>query len=137
MTEKHEKYSIQNMIDVLNNTRISYLEMQYHIKDESLIRERHQMLTQGKNIISRSPFIEATPVYEQSKSFQNIDLPPIVKETLVKLSALNLGIYSKPYHHQLEALQLFFNQNKDLIISTGTGSGKTESFPHTRNLSDG
>ena len=128
MTGKHEKYSIQNMIDVLNNTLISYLEMQYHIKDDSLIHERHQMLTHGKNIISRLPFIEATPVYEQSKSFQQADLPAIVRETLVKLSNLNIGIYSKPYHHQLEALQHFFNQNKDLIISTGTGSGKTESF---------
>ena len=128
MTGKHEKYSIQNMIKVLNNTLISYLEMQYHIKDESLIRERHQMFSQGKNIISRLPFIEATPVYEQSTLFQNADLPTIVREILVKLSDLNIGIYSKPYHHQIEALQLFFNHNKDLIISTGTGSGKTESF---------
>lgn len=123
-----EKYSIQNMLAVLNRTFIAYLEMQYHIKDESLIRERHQMLTQGENIISRSPYIEATPVYEQVQSFQNVDLPNIVKDTLIKLSDLNVGIYPKPYHHQVEALHAFFNDHKDLIISTGTGSGKTESF---------
>jgi ATP-dependent helicase YprA (DUF1998 family) len=102
-----EKYSIQNMLAVLNRTFIAYLEMQYHIKDESLIRERHQMLTQGENIISRSPYIEATPVYEQVQSFQNVDLPNIVKDTLIKLSDLNVGIYPKPYHHQVEALHAF------------------------------
>ncbi|KPA09466.1 DEAD/DEAH box helicase [Candidatus Magnetomorum sp. HK-1] len=130
MKEKNmsEKYSVQNMVEALNSTFTAFLEMQYHIKDESLIRERHQMLTQGKNIISRLPFIEATPVYKQLKSFKNVDLNPIVKKTLIKLSTLNVGIYPKPYEHQVEALKAFFNDNKDLVISTGTGSGKTESF---------
>lgn len=38
------------------------------------------------------------------------------------------GIPSVPYAHQSEALEAFFRDDKDLVISTGTGSGKTESF---------
>jgi len=45
------------------------------------------------------------------------------------LSNLKLGLFARPYIHQAEALELFFsNERPDLIIATGTGSGKTECF---------
>ena len=40
----------------------------------------------------------------------------------------SIGIFPHPYMHQAEALQAFFKEGKDLIVSTGTGSGKTETF---------
>jgi ATP-dependent helicase YprA (DUF1998 family)/Zn finger protein HypA/HybF involved in hydrogenase expression len=38
------------------------------------------------------------------------------------------GIPRLPYFHQAEALELFLNEDRDLIVATGTGSGKTETF---------
>jgi len=51
-----------------------------------------------------------------------------VADILKDLEADGLDIFDPPYKHQADALQAFFNDDKDLIVSTGTGSGKTEIF---------
>jgi len=122
-----EDYSVQHVVETLKETLISYLEMQYHIKDISLIKERRQLLDQEGTVFQR-PFVESTPIYEQGEPYAETDIPQQVKETLTKISALNVGIYPKPYRHQTEALKAFLTDKQDLIVATGTGSGKTESF---------
>jgi len=123
-----DQYIIHNIIESLNKTLISYLEMKYHIKDESLIQQRHKLLTRKKNIVYRPPYVEATPIYKQLKSYKDLDINPIVKQVIISISTMNVGIYPTPYKHQTDTLKAFFNDQKDIIISTGTGSGKTESF---------
>lgn len=43
---------------------------------------------------------------------------------------MGLGLYPRPYEHQSQALTAFLGDEEaaDLVIATGTGSGKTESF---------
>ena len=55
------------------------------------------------------------------------DIPENVREVLLKLVNANLGIYSTPFEHQVRALTGALD-GKDLFVSTGTGSGKTECF---------
>ena len=43
------------------------------------------------------------------------------------LSAADLGVYPAPFTHQIEALEAAV-AGKDVFVSTGTGSGKTECF---------
>src|SRR5262249_4010602 len=53
------------------------------------------------------------------------------RELLKTLSGLkdpSVGIFPKPYVHQVGALEAFLGRGEDLIVSTGTGSGKTETF---------
>ena len=38
-----------------------------------------------------------------------------------------MGVFTSPFKHQIQALEAI-NQGKDLFVSTGTGSGKTECF---------
>ena len=45
----------------------------------------------------------------------------------VTLSKKGLGVHRSPYTHQLRALEAF-DSGKDVFVSTGTGSGKTECF---------
>lgn len=125
--DKTEDYSVQHVVEALKETLISYLEMQYHIKDTSLIKERRCLLDQKGTVFQR-PFIESTPIYEQGAPYAEIDMPSPVKEILSQLVDLNVGIYPKPYRHQTEALKAFLTDKHDLIVATGTGSGKTESF---------
>ncbi|TGO03330.1 hypothetical protein PN36_08270 [Candidatus Thiomargarita nelsonii] len=122
-----EDYSVQHVVEALKATLISYLEMQYHIKDTSLIKERRRLLDQEGTVFQR-PFIESTPIYEQGTPYDKIDIPQPVKKILTQLTKFNVGIYPKPYRHQTEALKAFLTDKHDLIVATGTGSGKTESF---------
>ncbi len=106
----------------------SYLEAQYHIRDEGLIRERRRLLEEP-GAVAQEPFVESTPVYELGRAYSDLDIPDAAKGALSELSGLSLGLFARPYVHQAAALESFFGRNPaDLIVATGTGSGKTESF---------
>jgi DEAD/DEAH box helicase/MrfA Zn-binding domain/Helicase conserved C-terminal domain len=105
----------------------SYIEAQYHIRNESLIRERRRLLEEP-GAVSQKPFVESTPVYELGRPYAELSIPEPAKRILASLTDLDVGIFRKPYVHQATALEAFFTDPRDLIIATGTGSGKTESF---------
>lgn len=106
-----------------------YLESAYHVQNESLIEER-RLLLEEEGAISQEPYVEATPSYQTGQGYDELPTPDVVKNILTNLAALepSVGIYPKPYAHQAEALLAFFTSDDDLIVATGTGSGKTETF---------
>lgn len=104
----------------------SYIEAQYHVRNEALIKER-RLLLEEDGAIAQVPFVESTPVYELGQPYDQLALPPAVAKTLRTLAEAKLGLFARPYVHQAQALQRFF-AGSDLIVATGTGSGKTESF---------
>lgn len=126
-----EDFGVRRVVKELDETLRSYLEAQYHIRDESLIRERNRLLT-NPEIISQVPFVESTPVYEFGRPYSELDIPGPAKNLLTRLSSLSpgVGVFERPYKHQAEALEGFLKpkRSNDLIVATGTGSGKTESF---------
>jgi len=62
------------------------------------------------------------------ETLRELGLPNEVVDLLKNLEDDDLDIFDPPYKHQADALQSFFNDEDDLIVSTGTGSGKTEIF---------
>ncbi|GIO19703.1 hypothetical protein J18TS1_28030 [Oceanobacillus oncorhynchi subsp. incaldanensis] len=125
------KYSIDAVSDSLTNKLKEYLETQYPLTNPEIQQKRRRLLNEP-NLLSTTPFIESTPVYKQGKSYENMDIPNAAKEIMTNLSQLepSVGVYSAPYEHQQKAMEHFLNNNDDIIVSTGTGSGKTESFLH-------
>jgi ATP-dependent helicase YprA (DUF1998 family) len=122
------EHGVHATVRRLTESLRSYLEAQYHIRDEGLIRERRRLLEEP-GAIAQEPFVESTPVYELGRPLSELQIPEAAKRALIELAGLNLGLYALPYVHQVAALEAFFGRNPaDLIIATGTGSGKTESF---------
>jgi len=126
-----DTYSLSNLSRALPETLKQYLEAQYHIWDENLVAERRRILdTPG--VIYQPPYIEATPSYVLGKPYEQLRLPAEVRALLSAAAADGrTGIPPKPYAHQEKALEAFFRNDPppaELAISTGTGSGKTESF---------
>lgn len=122
------QYSLRNVAAALPETLRQYLEAQYHISDESLVADRKRLLTEP-GIISAEPHLEATPSYVSGASYDALALPREVSTLLTAASTVSTtGIPRVPYLHQASALEAFFRDKQQLVISTGTGSGKTESF---------
>ena len=121
-------YSIDTVNTQLSEILRQYLEADYHIWDESLIRSR-RLLLDYKNTISSDPRLEATPSYLTGKRFDQMNLPRPVIDLLVSASKIkNAGVYLSPRKHQQGALEEFLGFGNEIIVTAGTGSGKTESF---------
>jgi ATP-dependent helicase YprA (DUF1998 family) len=125
--ETTPEHGVHATADRLTESLRSYIEAQYHIRNESLIRERRRLLEEH-GAVSQVPFVESTPVYELGSTYAELEMPQPVKTVLTRLAELDVGLYPRPYVHQTKSLEAFFSRHADLIVATGTGSGKTESF---------
>ncbi|PLR92038.1 DEAD/DEAH box helicase [Bacillus sp. T33-2] len=124
---ENQAYGVFTLAEALHQTLKSYLESAYHIRDKSLIAERLKLLGNVGNIV-QEPYVESTPSYEIGRSFSELDIPYPAKNALNEISKLQVGVYPRTYKHQAEALEVFLGEKNDIIVATGTGSGKTESF---------
>lgn len=118
--------SIRKVSDELVQHHRRYIESQYHLHHPRLLRERRQLMDEQE--IATEPWVEASPAYVFGDALTDLDLPPEVTSILKDLESAGLDVFDPPYQHQADALESFFAENQDLIVSTGTGSGKTEIF---------
>lgn len=116
-----------------------YFETMYRFKDLSLDNKKNTVLLQDDNLL-KEPYCELLPKYESTGK----DLKDLCDPVSGDYYALNPGIRPlpdlflefvtgglmdyKPYRHQFEMLCKGYGKGHDVLITSGTGSGKTESF---------
>src|SRR5690606_27676854 len=121
-------YSARNVFDGMKGTLHRYLEAQYHIWDESLIEGRKRLL-ESEGVTFQEPRIEGTPFYVAGNTYAQMTIPSAAKTVLELASEQKgTGIPQLPYKHQMDALESFLGRGEEIIVATGTGSGKTECF---------
>src|SRR5690606_13056299 len=112
----------------LKDTLCTYLETAYRISNQTIVDERAQLLRE-RAVVSQTPFVETTPLFEQTTLLRDLKLPAIPRE-LVELAGIGLSVGKRPlYRHQEEALRAAWDEAgtrpRDLLVASGTGSGKT------------
>ena len=112
----------------LRDELANYIRTQYFGKSQLLMSALDKEL-EKEGVLFQKPFIESSPAYvTEENGIQNSEiLPDWIKDYFHELSKADLGIFPTPYEHQRVALEDYF-QGKDIFVSTGTGSGKTECF---------
>lgn len=124
--------TIKETIEKLHGSLSDYIEATYHISAPSLIAQRKRLLKRD-GVVHRTPYLESTPKYQTGDPFAEMSgLPPAALSLFERLSTpegkLPRLIYDPPYKHQADSLRHNLIDGKNLVIMTGTGSGKTESF---------
>ncbi|GAA1110941.1 DEAD/DEAH box helicase [Nesterenkonia jeotgali] len=126
-----ETPTIAETIEDIQAALRDYIEATYHIGHPQIVDQRQKLLRQ-EGVLFKAPYIESTPRYQANRRFEDLDLDPAILELFTQLTqqgeGLNRLLYNPPYTHQAEALQQASRRGKSLAITTGTGSGKTESF---------
>ncbi len=114
--------------EIENNFKslLAYIESAYHISDEKLLQQRETLLQQ-EGVLSQLPYIESTPKYLQGQRFAELNISPEARNGFIALSKSKL-LFDPPYRHQSQALESVLTDRKSIIVTTGTGSGKTECF---------
>ena len=124
--------TIQQSIEQLHGALRDYIEATYHISARSLIDRRKELLD-VPGVIHQVPYLESTPRYKTGKCFSELTgLPPAALQAFNAVSQeqgnLPKLIYDPSYMHQSESVKGSLIDRRNLVIMTGTGSGKTESF---------
>ncbi|TMR40480.1 DEAD/DEAH box helicase [Actinomadura geliboluensis] len=126
-----EAPTIAETIAEIQAALCDYIEATYHVGHPAVIEQRRQLLT-TEGVLFKAPYIESTPRYRTNRRFAELDLDPQVQPLFglltQKMGDLDRLLYDPPYTHQAEALEWTSRDGKSLAITTGTGSGKTESF---------
>lgn len=109
----------------------SYIEATYHLSNPNVVELRRRLLEQGG--IAQTPYIESTPTYIGDRKYDSLALDRTVREFLTHLASKPAGqiLFDPPYEHQARALEATLAADAGgtgIVITTGTGSGKTESF---------
>lgn len=107
-----------------------YIESAFPLRSDALAAERRQLL--GKNeILTQPPLIETVPVYETVPDLTLQEAGRRLSAGYEDLHEFAAGLIPqnrKLYTHQWESLQNVLVHKKDIVVTTGTGSGKTECF---------
>lgn len=120
-------YGAKYVHESLKKELKNYIIAQYFGKNELLISSVDKKLDE-EGILYRAPFIESSLAYKIIEDgISKSDLPEYIKNFMEELSSKNLGVYKDPFKHQIISLEESL-RGKDIFVSTGTGSGKTECF---------
>lgn len=118
---------------------IKYLETAFRIREGSVEQERRDLL-ETPGTLATEPFIEPIPRYE-SVDWPIGEIAAVAEGPLVGMNEaqragvtalLGAGLFDdpsiRPYVHQVEMLRRGIDVGRAGIVTSGTGSGKTESF---------
>lgn len=123
--------TIAQTIAEMQSALQEYIEATYHVGHPAVIAQRRALL-EADGVIFQPPFIESTPRYQASKHFIDMDLGDAVQELFASLASPHDGkrplLFDPPYTHQASALEAVLRDERNLVVTTGTGSGKTETF---------
>lgn len=124
--------SVTQNIAELHSALSDYIEATYHISNPALVAQRKDLLN-AIGVIHQKPYIESTPRYVSGNKFS--DIPNLATSVIELFESLSKSsdsheriIFDPPYKHQLQSVEGVLVKQKNLMIMTGTGSGKTESF---------
>jgi len=123
--------TIQETIATLHQTLQGYIEAAYHIADPGIVAQRRALLASVGGIF-QTPYLESTPRYKTGDAYGDMtDIPTAAREAYERLAHPSTGkplLFDPPYSHQAQSIRAILRDSMNLMIMTGTGSGKTESF---------
>lgn len=79
------------------------------------------------DMLDRGPYLEATPPYAPGKSIRELISEGVLSSKFADIASAALPLERPLYVHQEQAIRRVA-AGRNVVVATGTGSGKTESF---------
>lgn len=106
---------------------INYLTTTFSLADDKL-QEQLKVKFRERNKFSKGPILEATPPFKKGITLERLISENVLSSNFKKINSEELPLDRTLYYHQEEAIRKIISQNRNVIVATGTGSGKTEAF---------
>ena len=120
----------------LRKTYLRYLDSPFDIRYQSLLDERRAMLDRDGRLY-REPLLEPSPPYVSSDQTFSAAATSLLNgfwqnSNIADLAAfVGQGLFSPAldlHLHQYQSLEAVVRDQTDIVVTSGTGSGKTECF---------
>lgn len=123
------------IFEKLRETYLRYLDSPFDLRYPDLVAERRRLLDADGRLYRR-PLIEPVPAYQASEPFaqaaQTLLAPTWnAREIADVIAFVSQGLFApsrRLYTHQREVFDRAVIRGSDVVVTTGTGSGKTECF---------
>ena len=120
------------VLDHVKDAYIRYYDSAFWLREEKLLEERRQLLS-ASGVATQDLLLEAVPSYPSTVSIIDACSPLGIGEDVA--AALGKIVFGSSdvhlRHHQAQALATSLGKGKlerNVVVTSGTGSGKTESF---------
>jgi ATP-dependent helicase YprA (DUF1998 family) len=114
----------------IKESLVQYIEAAYKISHPLVVSERARLLRE-RGATAQVPFIESTPSFPTANKLAEVERqhPEVLPPGLAELVQHGVPVDRFPlYTHQERALLAAYGERPNLLVATGTGSGKTEAF---------
>jgi ATP-dependent helicase YprA (DUF1998 family) len=106
---------------------LRYLKTAFPLKEQGLSHQFSKLLEDPSKLV-KGPYLEATPPFKPGASLKDLVNEGLLAPNFPRICSSNLPYERRLYVHQEGAIRKAVSQSRNLVVATGTGSGKTESF---------
>ncbi|HEY2575701.1 MAG TPA: DEAD/DEAH box helicase [Streptosporangiaceae bacterium] len=111
---------------LLSATYRRYLRSLLPVRDPALAAALSGCIA-ASPLLTKGPLLEATPSYRTGATLRDLISEGVLDPGFARLGGPALPLDRPLYHHQEQSLRKAA-AGRNLVVATGTGSGKTESF---------
>ncbi|HCU96690.1 MAG TPA: DEAD/DEAH box helicase [Actinobacteria bacterium] len=111
---------------LLSSTYRRYLRSLLPVRDPALAAALADCIA-ASPLLTKGPLLEATPPYQTGATLRDLIGEGVLDPAFARLAGPALPLDRPLYRHQEQALRKAA-AGRNLVVATGTGSGKTESF---------
>lgn len=119
----------------LQNTLVNYLTTTFDVnrdgQEPALAEFIRQSFSESHSLFA-GPYLELTPPYKTAETLQALADEGVLSPKLMQMQCFQEGrplpINAPLYTHQAKSLRKLCAEEQNIVVSSGTGSGKTECF---------
>jgi ATP-dependent helicase YprA (DUF1998 family) len=119
----------------LQDTLVSYLTTTFDVnrdgQEPALAAFIKKSLNEPRSLFA-GPYLELTPPYKTAETLEQLAEAGVISPKLLQMQCFRQGrplpIGAPLYTHQAAAIRKLCAEKRNLVVSSGTGSGKTECF---------
>ncbi|GAA4301250.1 hypothetical protein GCM10023162_02350 [Klenkia terrae] len=110
----------------VTDTYQRYVKTLVDVRDEAMARSFAAAVDHG-GALAKGPYLEATPAYSPGASLADLIDEGVLHRGFASLASAAMPLDRPLYAHQEQAIRKAV-AGRNVVVTTGTGSGKTESF---------
>ena len=120
------KFNPIESAEIINQSYKEYIKSTFYIKDKEFRKEYNKEIDNFE--FAKGPYLKWVDAFKLDKSLEKLSKDGIISSKFESLFKDDLKQYQRPlYLHQEKAIKTAI-EDKNMIVTTGTGSGKTECF---------